>query len=65
MPDMSGVEIFDALRAINRNLPVLLMSGYAEDEATKRLTGKTYNGFIQKPFNMAMLVTAVRNSVEP
>jgi CheY-like chemotaxis protein len=55
MPHMDGDEAFRAIRAIRPDARVLLMSGFNEQEATARFTGKGLAGFLQKPFTMPAL----------
>ena len=50
MPHMNGEEAFRHLRAIDPELPILLMSGFNEQEAINRFTGKGLSGFVEKPF---------------
>ena len=40
--------------------PVVLMSGYTEQDATARFNGKGLSGFIQKPFEAADLLARIR-----
>ena len=64
MPRMSGEETFRELRRLDQSIPVLLMSGYNEQDATNRFTGKGLAGFVQKPFRTAMLREKVRLALE-
>ena len=50
MPHMNGEEAFRQIRAIDQELPILLMSGFNEQEAVDRFTGKGLSGFVEKPF---------------
>jgi len=50
MPKMDGEACYRALRAINPDVIVILSSGYNEQDATNRFTGKGLAGFIQKPY---------------
>ena len=52
MPHMDGEATFSALRNIRPNLPVLLMSGFNENDALSRFGGKGLSGFLQKPFDL-------------
>jgi two-component system, cell cycle sensor histidine kinase and response regulator CckA len=68
MPCMDGVETFRQLRRVRGDVPVLLMSGYNEQEALNRFTDKGLEGFIQKPFSTSTLrekVRAVLDGGEP
>ena len=60
MPHMSGDETFRAVRLLRPELPVILMSGYSEQEATARFAGQNLAGFLSKPFTCAQLTDIVR-----
>jgi two-component system, cell cycle sensor histidine kinase and response regulator CckA len=55
MPALDGVDAFREIRALNDAVPVLLMSGYNEQDAVTRFAGKGLAGFVQKPFTVEML----------
>ena len=60
MPDVGGPEVFRAVRAIRPGVPVVLMSGYHEDEASATFGDKGLAGFVQKPFTPADLAKRMR-----
>ncbi len=49
MPHLDGIQTLAAIRK-RYALPVVLTSGYSEQEVHRRLGGAMPNGFIQKPF---------------
>jgi len=51
MPRMDGKACFRELRRINKDVKVVLTSGYSEEDATGRFQGKGLAGFIQKPYS--------------
>jgi PAS domain S-box-containing protein len=55
MPHLDGDEAFREMRRIRPDVPVILCSGYNEQDATQRFAGKGLAGFLQKPYNMAAL----------
>ncbi len=55
MPHMDGAEAFHKIIALRPDACVLLMSGFNEQEAIARFTGKGLAGFIQKPFTLFSL----------
>jgi two-component system cell cycle sensor histidine kinase/response regulator CckA len=55
MPHMNGVEAFRGMRRIKPGVKVVLDSGYNEQDATQRFAGKGLAGFIQKPYDTALL----------
>jgi len=62
MPHMDGEETFRQLRQLNPNVRVILMSGFNQQEAISRFTGKGLAGFVQKPFEVGSIMTAVREA---
>lgn len=61
MPRMGGEEAFSELRRIQTDLPIVLMSGYTEDEVTSLFAGKGITGFLQKPFSMGSLMKMLKD----
>ena len=55
MPRMDGQETLRRLRASPSSVPVLLMSGYDENNVTGGELGRGAAGFLQKPFRAADL----------
>jgi len=49
------VDAFREIRTLDEEIPVLLMSGYNEQDAVMRFAGKGLAGFLQKPFTVEML----------
>ena len=64
MPRMSGEEAFREMRRIRPDVPVILSSGYNEQDATNRFAGKGIAGFIQKPYRSADLLAEIRKVLE-
>ncbi len=65
MPRMSGVETLQELRNLRKDLPVVLMSGYSEDEALVQFAGKTIADFLQKPFTLDAFRNVMGMEKEP
>jgi CheY-like chemotaxis protein len=63
MPVMSGLETFNALQQIQPGIPILLCSGYSEEDATTHFVGRGLAGFIQKPFRPADLLAALHQKL--
>jgi PAS domain S-box-containing protein len=64
MPHLNGEQAFGEMRRINPEVPVVLASGYNEQDATSRFAGKGLAGFIQKPFRMKDLLEKLRQALE-
>ena len=60
MPKMSGQETYRQVRAIRPELPVILMSGFAEDDAISRLGETGLAGFLKKPFSAEELLSVLQ-----
>jgi DNA-binding NtrC family response regulator len=60
MPGLNGEETFHELRQINAQVPVLLSTGYSQDELVQRFAGQPAVGFVQKPYEINTLITEVR-----
>jgi len=64
MPRLSGEEAFRELRRIKPDIKVILCSGYNEQEATSRFTGKGLAGFLQKPYEFTKLKDALHSVLD-
>jgi two-component system cell cycle sensor histidine kinase/response regulator CckA len=63
MPEMDGPTMLMEMRAKNPALKVIFVSGYAEDAFEKSLPeGEQFN-FLPKPFTLAQLVAAVKETI--
>jgi CheY-like chemotaxis protein len=59
LPDVRGTEVAARIREIRRDVPVLLVSGYAEEHATEGLPQGVQ--FLQKPFTPAQLTARLES----
>ena len=64
MPGMSGLELAQAVLAQAPHLPVLLISGYAEELANGPAGAITDARFLAKPFSGARLAGEVRRAID-
>jgi PAS domain S-box-containing protein len=64
LPGLRGEEIFNQLKACNADVRVILTSGYNEVEAIRGF-GEEPVAFLQKPYSLDELVTAVRQHLPP
>ena len=63
MPEMGGRALAERLRELRPGLPVLFMSGYADDDQTREGVSDVRVAFLAKPFTTATLVNAVRDAL--
>ena len=61
MPKMDGNTCFKELRRINKDVKVILSSGYSEEDATGQFNGKGLSGFVQKPYTPEHLESVIMN----
>lgn len=59
MPNMNGEEAFNHLRVLSSDVPIIISSGYNEQEVAQRFAGTSVSGFIQKPYASAVLCEQV------
>jgi DNA-binding NarL/FixJ family response regulator len=64
MPALSGVDAFDAIRALRRDAKIVLVSGHSEELVTEELASRGLSGFLEKPFTPEALLTRVREVLE-
>jgi PAS domain S-box-containing protein len=59
MPGMSGKEVLESLRNMDDRVPVLIFSGFSEEQVHRHFSGLRISGFIQKPFTSHQIASAV------
>lgn len=62
MPKLSGDEVHKEIRTVRQDVPVILMSGYAEQEVRDRFERTELTGILQKPVPASDIVTTVRKA---
>ena len=60
MPRMDGREAFQAMKALDPGIPVVLSSGYTEQDALQTLPGTGPAAFLQKPYQLRDLRAILR-----
>jgi signal transduction histidine kinase len=64
MPHMGGEEAFRELRRVRADVPVLLSSGYNEQDAISRFAGQGLAGFVKKPYVAQQLLECLKETLE-
>ena len=59
MPDMNGEETLRELRKLRRDVPIVLLTAYAQDEFRARFQPGDLAGFVAKPFSREELIEAL------
>jgi PAS domain S-box-containing protein len=60
MPQMNGVELFHELRRIKKDIPIIISSGYTEEQTMSRFRDIQPEGFIQKPYRIKQLAAKMQ-----
>jgi len=63
MPHMGGAEAFRQMHRIAPGVPVILTSGFDEQDAVGEFTGVGLAGFIQKPYRMKALLQKIEDAI--
>jgi PAS domain S-box-containing protein len=61
MPDLNGEQVLKELRALRPDVPVLLCSGYSQEELCQRFTKEDMAAFLQKPYPFETLRRRLRD----
>jgi DNA-binding NtrC family response regulator len=64
LPGESAAEVFDAMRHVRPDLPIILISGTPEAIARQELARPGLTAFLQKPFDYAAFIRVVREVLE-
>ncbi len=64
MPIMDGEETLAELVRIREDIPIILCSGYAAEDAVRRFAGKPIAEFLHKPFSLDDLAAVLRRQLE-
>lgn len=63
MPVMGGGETFDELKSINKDIKVILSSGYSLTGQATEIMKRGVKAFIQKPYKMDQLSQKIRDAI--
>jgi PAS domain S-box-containing protein len=63
MPKMSGKQAYIELAKINRDIKVLLASGFKQDGRVESILELGVNGFIQKPYSLMKLANSLHKVI--
>jgi len=64
MPEVSGLELVDALRATDPNLPIVLMTAQGSLQVAVEAVARGASDFIGKPFEISVVVELLRRILE-
>ena len=64
LPDMDGLEILEAIKAVDSRAVVLIITGYGTIESSVTAVKKGAYDFIPKPINLESLELIIRRALE-
>jgi CheY-like chemotaxis protein len=64
MAAMGGEVVLGRLKTIRSNVPVIVSSGYSEEESLRRFRGLDVAGFIQKPYTSKALIEKITSALK-
>lgn len=63
MPEMNGNDCFKAIRKIQKDIKVVLTSGYADEQDFREMHEQGLAGFLKKPYNRALLSQTIADTL--
>jgi CheY-like chemotaxis protein len=60
MPNVGGAEVFQRIRALRADVPILFSSGYTSNSIPAELAGQPSTEFLQKPYQASALVGKIQ-----
>ncbi len=64
MPDMTGLQLYDRIKRIEPDMPVLLCTGYSEHVTAESSREMGINGYLAKPFTAEQLAHEVKRVLD-
>lgn len=65
MPGIDGEEVYRRVRELDRDVPIVMMTGFSHQEASARCAALNVSALLQKPFRIEELLDVVRQAVRP
>ncbi|MCP5108335.1 MAG: response regulator, partial [bacterium] len=64
MPQLTGLGLWEKIKAVRPGLPVILMSGFSESIDRENIIKTGIAAYLEKPFNSHFLGTMVREVLD-
>ena len=61
LPDMDGLEVFERIRKLRHDIPIVISSGYAESAEVAVACHAAHGAFLQKPYSHAELLKVIKS----
>ena len=63
MPGMNGADVVEEMQRLELNNPVIIATGYSDDELKHRLPVDRVRGFLRKPYSFRQLIECVEGVI--
>ena len=63
MPGLDGSELLDAVKKVDKDIPVVIMTAFATEEAAAETLQKGGFDFIIKPFRKEQILTTIERAI--
>ena len=64
MPKLDGFEVFREIRGLQAKVPIIISSGYDEQEVIVKLVREKLAGFIPKPYDIKTMATRLKKALQ-
>ena len=64
LPEQSGLDFIRSVRAVNENMPLVMVSGFLDDDAIRDLIRHGASGIFMKPLNIFSLLKRANQLLE-
>lgn len=64
LPDISGEEVLEKVKGVDKNIAVVVITGYGKDQVAIDLMRKGAIDFLTKPVEPQILIKAIQNALE-
>ena len=63
MPDLTGKELIEKARVLNRDLPVVICTGYSEQVDRHLVESWTNSAYLEKPIQIDRLLRSIKDLI--
>jgi DNA-binding NtrC family response regulator len=64
MPELDGCEVFKQMRKIDKNVPIVIITGYPDSDLLKKIMEQGPFMVLKKPLNIGDIRKVIRSVVE-
>ncbi|MBI4231963.1 response regulator [Candidatus Peregrinibacteria bacterium] len=65
MPEMSGIETLRRIRKKDKDVIVIILTGYGDAETIRNAADLNVYDYMSKPFNIEMILKIIREALAP